>query len=109
MMVANIPYAYTVEVGPHEQESYDDNDLYVGFHVHERKLPFIVQRAYQGIKEYLRTFVRRINKLDQLDVDRTCLDHYLDLTHNFYGYWGNGVTMKNDKIWFEKKKKVNSL
>ncbi len=103
MMVARIPYAYTLEVGPQEHESYDDNDLIVGFHVHERKLGLIVQRAYLGLKEYMRSFVRRMKKFEQLDVERTCTEHFSTLMQNFSGYWGNGVTVKNDNIWFEKE------
>jgi hypothetical protein len=102
MMVAKIPYSYTLEVGPHEQETYNDPDLIVGFHVHERKIDLIVQRAYAGLKEYMRSFVRRMAKTDQLAVDKTCADLYIELK-KLNGYWGNGVTVQNENIFARQK------
>ena len=87
MMIANITFSYTVEIGPHMEEYYYDPDFSFGFNVERNKIEEVVQRAYDGIREYLRSFVYRMNhKVKQL-IDKKCLDYYSNFKKSFDGYW----------------------
>lgn len=86
MMVANIPYAYTIELGPMEQETYND-DFSFGFHVSESKINYIVERAYTGLREYMRTFLEKLNRKVQAEIDKKCSIEYNELMRSFSGYW----------------------
>ena len=86
MMVAKIPYAYTIEIGPSEKETFE-TDFYFGFHVDEKRINFIVERAYTGIREYMKTFVFRLNRNIQIEIETKCAEDFDVLKNNFTGYW----------------------
>lgn len=86
MMVAGIKYAYTIEIGPLDSETNDENFSF-GFHVKEKKIKYIVDRAFAGLFEYLRLFVDKMKRKVQQDIERKCLEEYYDLMETFTGYW----------------------
>lgn len=86
MMSANITYAYTIEIGPLEDETEED-DFFFGFHVSESRIEYIVERAYTGIIEYMRSFLEKMNRKTQIEIDKKCLNEYNELMNNYSGYW----------------------
>ena len=88
MMVSNITYAYTIEIGPTQEETMDDEYNYgYGFHVRETQIKSIAERAYTGIREYLRSFIEHLTRKVQSEIDRKCSDDYDKLMRTFSGYW----------------------
>ncbi|CAF1015041.1 unnamed protein product [Brachionus calyciflorus] len=87
MMVAKIPYAYTVELGPTSQESYENIEFFYGFHVEDKKIKYIVERAYAGLRDYMKTFVFKINKDILSEIDKQCAFDFDILKKNSSGYW----------------------
>ena len=87
MMVANIPYAYTIEIGPLLSESETNEDFSFGFSVAEDKIFYVVRRAFIGIREYLKTFVDKFDYKTQMNLEKKCSDDYNNLINNFNGYW----------------------
>lgn len=87
MMIANITYSYTIEIGPIEEETEKLDELYFGFHVQESKLGYVIERAYTGIEEYMRSFIEKIDKTLQIEIDKKCSQEYNELINNFSGYW----------------------
>ncbi len=86
MMKADIKYSFTIEVGPLLDETFDD-DFNYGFHVSENKIEYIAERAYIGIREYLRTFVEQVGKRSRVKILKTCSENYDELIDTFNGYW----------------------
>lgn len=86
MMVAKIPYAYTLEIGPTNLETFE-SDFYFGFQVHERRIEYIVQRAYTGLREYMKTFLFHLNSSVQDKVRKTCTNDFDLMKRNLSGYW----------------------
>lgn len=87
MMKANITYAYTIELGPTEHEADEHADMFFGFHVAESKLADIVQIAYTGIEAYMRSFLEKIDRKTQTEIDRICENEYKELMNTYNGYW----------------------
>ena len=86
MMVAGVKYAYTIEIGPLDNELKDEN-LSFGFHVEEKKIKYIVERAFTGLYEYLRLFVDKLKPKMQQNIERKCFKEYKNLMDTFTGYW----------------------
>jgi hypothetical protein len=87
MMVANITYAYTIEIGPTEKEL---DDLFLeetGFSVYEENIQSIVERAYAGIYQYLKSFLDKLVKKVELEIEKKCSRDYDVLMRTFRGYW----------------------
>ena len=59
----------------------------MGFHVKEHKIKYIAERAYAGLREYMRSFVDKPNSKQLKDLERKCSDDYSDLMKTFSGYW----------------------
>jgi hypothetical protein len=87
MMIANITYSYTIEIGPVEEETERNDDFFFGFHVHESKIQYIVERAFTGLMEYMRSFIEKIDKKSQIEVDNKCSHEFNELSNNLSGYW----------------------
>lgn len=87
MMVANIPYAYTIEIGPLEKETHDNHKFRFGFHVTTSEINYVVERAYTGLREYMRTFMDKLSKEVQTEIDKKCSEDYNELMKSFSGYW----------------------
>ena len=86
MMVANITYAYTIELGPLQEETFQE-DFALGFHVNEQKIEYVVERAFHGIREYLKSFVEKPGPRVQREVETKCAEDYENLMNTFSGYW----------------------
>jgi hypothetical protein len=60
-------------------------DFKQGFHVNEKKIKHIAERAYSGIYEYMHTFVATFNTTKELEIN--CSQAYSELMGTFSGYW----------------------
>ena len=89
MMVANITYSYTIEIGPLFLESETNIDFSLGFSVPEEDIFYVVRRAFVGIKEYLRTFVDRLDPKTKMYLENKCSNDYDELISDFRGYWSS--------------------
>ncbi len=87
MMIANISYAYTIEIGPLLKESDNNQEFSFGFSVSEDKIFYVVRRAFVGIREYMKTFIDRLDFKTQMDLENKCSEDYDELIKNFSGYW----------------------
>jgi len=88
MMIANITYAYTIELGPNELEiENEDSHFNYGFHVSESKIGYIVESVFTGIEEYLKSFFEKPDPKTQLEIDLKCRHEYNELVSNYHGYW----------------------
>ncbi len=86
MMVAKVKYTFTIELGPFE-EQVDDSEQLVGFHVSEENIRNVAERAYKGIREYLRSFVIKMEYISRQQILKKCARDYRELMENFSGYW----------------------
>lgn len=98
MMMANVSYAYTLEVGPNERESYNDISFALGFNVNESKISYVVLRAYTALQAYFHSFVYRQNKGDRLLNERQCLNDYSRLVNGLSGYWNENLHEERSQI-----------
>lgn len=88
MMIANITYAYTIELGPNEYEADEQSYQFLnGFHVSESKIEYIVKPVITGIEEYLKSFLEKPDGIVQREIDRNCTNEYYELVKNYHGYW----------------------
>ena len=86
MVVAKIKYSFTIELGPFEKQVYDSEYL-VGFHVYEENIRSVAARAYKGIREYLKSFVIKLEETSRQQIVQKCAKDYKELMENFSGYW----------------------
>ncbi len=86
MVVAKIKYAFTIELGPFE-EQVDNSEFLFGFHVYRQKIRNVSERAYIGIREYLKSFVIKLDEKSRTKIIEKCSRDYKELIENFSGYW----------------------
>jgi hypothetical protein len=73
---ANIPYSYALEIGPLDTELELIDHPNSGFFVEEKHIKYIVERAYYGIHQYLRSFLDKLTSLAKEEIRSTCLREY---------------------------------
>ncbi len=70
------------------QEELVNNDFSFGFHVKEHRIRYIVERAYVGLYEYMRSFVDHKTNINYIkSFEKNCNDDYNHLMKTFNGYW----------------------
>jgi hypothetical protein len=57
------------------------------FSVPNEKIIYVVRRAYVGIREYMKTFIDKLDRTHQTDLEIKCAKDYSQLINNFRGYW----------------------
>ena len=87
MMVADIKFSFTIEIGPTQSQIEATEKLEQGFIIESRKIKYVAQRAYKGFREYLQTFIIKPRKKKIESIEEKCSLMYNNLMREFTGYW----------------------
>jgi hypothetical protein len=76
---ANITYSFALEIGPLDTEQSLIDWPNSGFYVEEKKIKYVVERAYYALHQYLRSFLDTLTPKAKNEIRSTCSKEYDDV------------------------------